>query len=205
VREVPTPKRLPFVQDDDGRHAARFIPSGDVGDCVARSIATASGRNYTEVWEALALGMARQRRSKRTHPAYYGMRSASYGIHVNRKWFKYYMHELGFEWVQAMRIGQKRRVRLQPNDLPMGRLVVSVSRHYTAVIDGVIHDTYPPGQQVVFGYWRFTGTVQEKPIVATPEVLKRVVPPQPRWVSWVLWASFFVSLAAVIALRAAGH
>lgn len=29
-------------------------------------------------------------------------------------------------------------------ELPSGRLVVSVSKHYTAVIDGVIHDTYDP-------------------------------------------------------------
>jgi hypothetical protein len=29
-------------------------------------------------------------------------------------------------------------------ELPAGRLVVSVSKHYTAVLDGVIHDTHDP-------------------------------------------------------------
>jgi hypothetical protein len=32
----------------------------------------------------------------------------------------------------------------------MGRLVVSLSRHYTAVIDGVIHDTYDPTRATIF-------------------------------------------------------
>ncbi len=38
----------------------------------------------------------------------------------------------------------------------MGRLIVSVSKHMTAVIDGVIHDTHNPsrdGTRCVYGYW----------------------------------------------------
>jgi hypothetical protein len=38
----------------------------------------------------------------------------------------------------------------------MGRLVVAVSKHYTAVIDGVIHDTHNPqreGKRCVYGYF----------------------------------------------------
>jgi hypothetical protein len=113
-------KRLPFVVNDGGRHAARFVPSGDVGDCVARSIAVASGRPYLEVWEALALGNAHQRRSKRTHPAHHGARSASMGIYVKRKWFKDYMCSLGFEWMPAMQVGQRRRLHLDEADGPAG-------------------------------------------------------------------------------------
>ena len=40
----------------------------------------------------------------------------------------------------------------------MGRLVVSLSRHWTAVIDGVIFDTHDPsrrGTRCVYGYWLF--------------------------------------------------
>lgn len=36
------------------------------------------------------------------------------------------------------------RVHLRADELPAGRLVVSVSKHYTAVINGVIRDTFDP-------------------------------------------------------------
>jgi hypothetical protein len=189
--------KLPFIRDDGGRHAARFIPSGDVGDCVCRSIAIASGRPYTEIWEALALGNANQRRSKRTHPAHFGVRSASYGIYVKRKWFKDYMRSLGFEWVPAIKVGQRRRLYL--DQLPMGRLVVEIWRHNVAVIDGVIHDTYPPRRCVVYGYWRYTRAVREKPTGAAPAIKRRAKGGVPLWV----WVVLLLCLIAQFALTAA--
>jgi hypothetical protein len=54
------------------------------------------------------------------------------------------MAELGFEWTPTMQIGQGCKVHLSAGELPPGRLVVALSRHYTAVIDGVVHDTYNP-------------------------------------------------------------
>jgi hypothetical protein len=43
-----------------------------------------------------------------------------------------------------MPIGSGCKVLLADGKLPLGRLVVSVSKHHTAVIDGVIHDTHNP-------------------------------------------------------------
>ena len=43
-----------------------------------------------------------------------------------------------------MAIGSGCKVHLADSELPFGRLVVSVSKHYTAVIDGVVHDTHDP-------------------------------------------------------------
>jgi len=43
-----------------------------------------------------------------------------------------------------MAIGSRCKVHLADGELPPGRLVVSVSKHYAAVIDGVIHDTHDP-------------------------------------------------------------
>ena len=56
-----------------------------------------------------------------------------------------------------MAIGQACKVHLSSDELPSGRLVVSVSKHVTAVIDGVIHDTHDPGRdgtRCVYGYWK---------------------------------------------------
>jgi hypothetical protein len=55
-----------------------------------------------------------------------------------------------------MQIGSGCKVHLRDGELPTGRLVVFVSKHYTAVIDGVIHDTYDPsraGTRCVYGYF----------------------------------------------------
>ena len=56
-----------------------------------------------------------------------------------------------------MGIGTGCTVHLADGELPMGTLIVSVSRHLVAVIDGVIQDTHDcsrGGTRCVYGYWR---------------------------------------------------
>jgi hypothetical protein len=140
------------VKTDGGREAAGYV--GRAGDCVCRAIVLATGRPYQEVYERLADGNAGQRKTKRCRKA--GRRSARDGIYVGAKWFKAYMQELGFHWVPTMQIGSGCKVHLRDGELPSGRLVVSLSRHYTCVIDGVIHDLYDPQRETgrcVYGYW----------------------------------------------------
>lgn len=149
-----------FTFNDGGRAAAGFKGSAD--DCVCRSIAIVTGLPYREIYEALAQGTGAQRKSNRT-----GKRAASArnGIHVRRKWFRDYAASLGLRWVPTMQIGKGCTVHLCAEELPAGRLVVSVSRHYTAMIDGVIHDTFDPrremhcvepdhGGELKVGQWR---------------------------------------------------
>lgn len=142
---------LPFQQDDGGRAAAGF--KGDAGDCVTRAVAIASGLPYADVYAALSEQARAERKPKR------GARkvSARDGVHVQRKWFRAYMHSIGFQWVATMGIGTGCRVHLAAGELPMGRLVVNVSRHCVAVIDGVAHDTHDAsrgGARCVYGYWK---------------------------------------------------
>ena len=147
---------LPFIEDDGGRIAAGF--KGEAGDCVTRAIAIASGLPYTQVYDALAAGTLTQRRSKHDKAA--RKRTARDGIHTTRKWFKDYMTEIGFTWTPTMSIGSGCKVHLRSDELPQGRLVVAVSKHYTAVIDGVCRDTYDPsrgGTRCVYGYWKYEG------------------------------------------------
>jgi hypothetical protein len=158
---------MPFIQDDGGRADAGF--KGSAGDCVARSIAIASGRPYGEVYARLAAGRGSQRATKRSGKK---SRSARNGINTQRKWFKDYMAELGFRWIPTMGIGTGCTVHLAAGELPVGRLIVAVSKHYTAVIDGEVHDTHDPQrttieigavegvpyrkeyERCVYGYWR---------------------------------------------------
>lgn len=140
-----------WVSDDGGRSAAGF--RGTAGDCVARAVAIAAQQPYAAVYDALAAGTAAQRRSKRTGKR---PRSAAKGINVRRKWFKDYMRSLGFVWVPSMQIGVGCTTHLTRDELPAGRIIVQLSKHMCAVINGVVHDTYDPsrdGTRCVYGYW----------------------------------------------------
>jgi hypothetical protein len=142
---------MTYQYNDGGRQAAGF--KGKTGDCVARAVAIASGRPYAEVYARLAEGTGAQRAGKKGKRA----ASARSGINVTRKWFKDLMTEWGFVWVPTMTIGSGCKVHLRADELPAGRLVVSVSKHYTTMIDGVIHDTWNPdrgGDRCVYGYWK---------------------------------------------------
>lgn len=147
-----------FQHDDGGR--AESGRKGLAGDCVARSIAIAAGLPYAEVYDALAAGNANERQTRRSRGS--GRRTARNGIHTTRKWFKDYMRSLGFTWVPCMGIGTGCTVHLHDGELPMGRLVVAVSRHYTAVIDGVIHDTHDPQRVTLWRDVARDGTVSER-------------------------------------------
>jgi len=140
--------------NDGGRQDAGH--KGEARDCVARAITIATGLPYQDIYERLAEGNATQRRGKYDSAAS-GTRSASKGIHTDRKWFKDLMQELGFTWHSTMQVGSGCKVHLRADDLPKGRLVCKVSRHCVAVIDGIIQDTHDcsrQGTRCVYGYWK---------------------------------------------------
>ena len=146
---------LHFNYNDGGREAAGY--KGKAGACVCRAICIAANLPYADVYERLAIGNATQRQSK-----YSGKqpRSARNGIHVKRKWFRDYMKELGFEWTPTMFIGSGCKVHVESSELPSGRLVLALSKHWSSMIDGVINDTYDcsrNGTRCVYGYWTFKG------------------------------------------------
>jgi hypothetical protein len=128
-----------FRYNDGGRAAAGF--KGTTGDCVTRSIAIATGTPYRQVYDELsALGKEERigaRKTRRSH--------ARTGVY--RETIRKYLLSHGWQWTPTMQIGQGCRVHLRADELPRGRLIVSVSRHLTTVIDGVIHDTFDPSRQ----------------------------------------------------------
>ena len=139
-----------FVKNDGGRIKAGF--KGDTGDCVTRSIAIASGRPYREVYDALNELAKRERIGKRKKS------KSNSRTGVYRSTYEKYIKSIGGEWVATMKIGQGCKVHLRGDELPKGRLVVKVTKHLTAMIDGVIHDTHDPsrvGERCVYGYYIF--------------------------------------------------
>ena len=146
---------FPLQLNDGGREKAGF--KGGAGDCVVRSIAIAAKLPYMQVYEDLRSAnelyaelrndrLARRLNNKGSSPRN--------GNHRNV--FHDYIVGLGFEWVPTMKVGSGCQVHLRPNELPDGILIVKVSKHLTAIVDGVIQDTHDPsrhGNRCVYGYY----------------------------------------------------
>jgi hypothetical protein len=67
-----------------------------------------------------------------------------------------YLEKLGWKWTPTMFVGQGCKVHLKKEELPMGTLIVSCSKHLTVVIDGVLNDVFDcsrNGMRCVYGYW----------------------------------------------------
>lgn len=133
---------MKWVYDDGGRAAAGY--KGKAGDCVCRAIAIATERPYQEVYDLINEFAKSERKSKRKS----GISSARTGVY--KQTIKKVMEHYGWIWIPTMKVGQGCKVHLNEKELPSGRLVVSVSKHETAVIDGVIHDTYDPNDRGVY-------------------------------------------------------
>jgi hypothetical protein len=148
-----------WVFDDGGRSAAGF--KGHTGDCVTGAIAIATKKPYGEVYDAmrdLTVTYCDEHEDKVSNRI--AFRGASPRGGVFRKVWDPYLKSLGWVWTPTMSIGSGCKVHLKADDLPSGRLVVKVSRHVVAVIDGVIHDTYDcsrDGTRCVYGYFAEVG------------------------------------------------
>ena len=138
---------MKFQLNDGGREAAGF--KGSASDCVVRSVAIATGLPYLDVYNALKEVNSTKRGKRKGQ-------SPREGVFTKTTAFKRYMASLGWSWVPCMGIGTGCTVHLHDGELPSGTLIVAVSRHYTTVVDGVIHDMHDPsrgGTRCVYGYW----------------------------------------------------
>jgi hypothetical protein len=142
-------RQLKFQFNDGGRKAAGY--KGRTGDCVVRAVAIAAEMPYQDVYDRVNKLAERERTGKRKR----GKSSARTGVYKNTT--RRLLESLGWYWTPTMEIGSGCKIHLRAGELPAGRLIVSVSGHLTAVIDGVIHDTHDPsrrGTRCVYGYWR---------------------------------------------------
>ncbi len=137
-----------YQYNDGGRAAAGY--KGTTGDCVCRAIAIATARPYQEIYELINDFAKRERKGKRKR----GRSSARTGVHKGT--IRRVIESFGWVFVPTMGIGTGCRVHLRADELPRGRLIVNLSRHMSAVIDGVVHDIHDPcrdGTRCVYGYW----------------------------------------------------
>lgn len=139
---------MKFIYNDGGRKDAGYKNS--TSDCVTRAISIATQIPYQDVYNSINELSKKERITKRKR------KKSNAETGVFKRTIRKYMKSIGWKWVPTMFVGQGCKVHLIKNELPSGRLVVSVSKHCVAVINGVIHDTYDPsrdGKRCVYGYY----------------------------------------------------
>lgn len=160
IRAIIARDPLGFVYNDGGRQAAGY--KGHAGDCVVRAIAIAGRLSYTTVYNDLHeanttfAATKRCRTAKKLKARGMSPRDGNF-----KKVYGQYLAKLGWTWTPTMLIGQGCKVHLAAGELPTGRLIVQLSGHLMAVIDGVMHDTFRDdreGSRCVYGYYHKLGT-----------------------------------------------
>lgn len=140
---------MKWVYDDGGR--SKYYTATKVNDCVARSIAIATGLDYKEVYDMINKYAEEYKQTENeednSHARWGVSKELTYKI----------LTDLGFKWNATMKFGHGCKVHLKDGELPKkGTFIVSISKHLTCVKDNVIYDTYDPsrkGQRCVYGYY----------------------------------------------------
>ena len=136
---------MDWIETDGGRKAAGF--KGKARDCFCRAVAIAMELDYRKVYDSI-------NQQAKTEKVGKGKKRSSARTNVYTFTARRFMRAYGWIWVPTMGIGTGSKVKLA--DLPPGRLVVRLSRHFTAVVNNVIHDDHDPsrgGTRCVYGYW----------------------------------------------------
>ena len=124
-----------YTYSDAGRSAAGF--KGE-SDCGIRAVAVACSMSYQD---------ARKLLKEYSNKGKLGSRAISRGIY--REDMTAALQSIGWKWVSAPKFdGRKARY----SDIP-GTAICRMAKHYAAVIDGVLIDTWDSSEKMVYGYW----------------------------------------------------
>jgi hypothetical protein len=147
---------MAFQQSDGGRAAAGF--KGTCGDCGVRAAAIATGREYRAVYDELfarSKNLHATSRKKAVKKAEGRKAKASPRAGIFREVMGPYLKEAGADWIPLAYIGSKPvRVREVAARWPDQKLVMSLARHYSAMVNGINLDTWQQHpEKRVYGVW----------------------------------------------------
>jgi len=126
-----------FVYNDGGRSEAGFKTQTD---CGIRAVAIACDISYKD---------ARGILKKAAKNGKQGNGQIANGIY--KEDLNTALETLGFKWSPAPKFEGR---KAKHYDLPKGKVIAKMSKHFVAVIDNVIHDTWDSSEKMVYGYWR---------------------------------------------------
>lgn len=145
---------MKFIYNDGGRAEAGF--KGKTGDCAVRAISIATNIPYSKVYNKVTVMLKEFTLTKASKK--YGLMGSSTSVRngVPREVIDMFFTSIGWKWVPTMFFGKGCQVHLTESELPKDNLVVNLSKHVAAVVDGVLNDTHDcsrDGTRCVYGYW----------------------------------------------------
>ena len=141
---------MEFIYSDGGR--SNYYDAKKVGDCVVRAIANATGKDYKEIYDGINELAKSERIGKRKKK----ISSSRNGVYTQTA-KKYIEDVLKWKWHPCMKIGSGCTTHLKKDELPNGKLIVNLSKHFSCVKDGVLYDTFDCSRnekRCVYGYWK---------------------------------------------------
>ena len=159
---------IKFKYNDGGRAEAGY--KGDAGDCGCRAASIALGVPYKTMYDLMNDYAKKERITKRNRT-----RSSARDGYA-RKTFHKLMYHFGWVWVPCMSIGSGCKTHLNDGEIPSDQpIICNLSKHYAAVVDGVLNDTYDSsrdGTRCVYGYWKKCDNFGEYAVYAGAERFK---------------------------------
>ena len=161
---------MEFEYSDGGR--SKYFKASNVGDCVTRAIANATGIDYKVIYDRL-----KELAKKESVKHHRGHKQSSVRDGVFKETWKKYLDEIGWKHIITAKIGQSEKVHLNENELPTNKImIVQVSKHLTCIKNGVLYDTYDcsrNGDRMVYGYWIAPSDEEVKEKKQLEEITKR--------------------------------
>lgn len=130
-----------WVETDGGRAAAGY--KGKTGDCAVRAVAVALGLDYKAAYNELAAENAKIT----------GVKSCRNGIWKSA--LEAVLARYGWEWRSAPKF-EGRHARAADFTTAAGYsdfIIARMGRHFVAVLDGAVHDSWNSSHRAVYGYW----------------------------------------------------
>jgi hypothetical protein len=126
-----------WVYNDGGRAEAGY--KSTAADCVVRAVAIVMEIPYKVIYEDLRHFLTSR-----------GAPSPRNGIYEEDAHL--YLKQMGFRYKKI----NGDTVTLHRDQLPKGKVIANLPRHATAVVDGIVNDTFDPNakkHQRLLGYW----------------------------------------------------
>lgn len=127
---------MSYIFNDGGR--SKYF-KGIAGDCAVRAMAIALELDYKDCYRELAEANSKGRGKKK---------SARDGIY--KEDFDIVLRSHGWYWVSAPKFKGRKAYHY---DMPDGTVIARMARHYAAVIDGTIVDSWDSTAKMIYGYW----------------------------------------------------
>ena len=146
-------KHMAFKRDDGGRCKAGF--KGKAPDCFLRAYSITEEKDYKEAYNELEEKFSKMKPLKGKSVRGSGVSHPNTGVY--REHADQILKDKGYKWIPTSGIGKGFEMHVKEGELPAGKNILRVSKHYIASEDDDWKDTHDSSRNQrrgVYGYWR---------------------------------------------------